>query len=162
MAHADGDEENWIARQREAVEEYLGREEVDHLTIEDRPEFHVQPYVALWIIRSKKAPRRIGWWVISGDLPTDRIDGGEARNPREALRAFSRQWYDLSGHMLRGEEHPHLKVGTPDRWPELGDLLIYFQEMSRRATKFWKAGRHSWPPPPIMAARKGRPTHPPA
>ena len=25
--------------------------------------------------------------------------------------------------MLRGEEHPHTKIGTPDQWPELGDLL---------------------------------------
>jgi hypothetical protein len=25
--------------------------------------------------------------------------------------------------MLRGEEHPDVKIGTPDQSPELGDLL---------------------------------------
>ena len=65
----------------------------------------------------------MGWWAISGDLPTDYVSRGKIAHPREALRAFAHHWREMSDYMLRGEEHPDVKIGTPDQWPELGDLL---------------------------------------
>jgi hypothetical protein len=116
-------ETSWIADQRRVVEEYLCRQKVDHLGVGECPAFFVHPYIALWAIQSKKAPGGIGWWAISGDLPTDYISSADGRHPREALRAFSRIWGEAASFMLRGEKHPDFSVGSPEQWPELGDLL---------------------------------------
>ena len=116
-------ENTWIASQRKIVQEYLDRQAVGHLGVGEYPAFHVHPYVAVWAVQSKKAPCWVGWWAISGDLPTDYVERGKIAHPREALRAFARQWRELSAYMLRGEEHPDIKIGTPDQWPGLGDLL---------------------------------------
>jgi hypothetical protein len=105
------------------VEEYLQRERVDHLGVGEYPAFHVHPYLAAWAVRSKRAPGSVGWWAISGDLPTDYVSRGKIAHPREALRQFARQWRAVSGSMLRGKEHPEVMIGTPDQRPELGDLL---------------------------------------
>lgn len=116
-------EDTWIASQRKVVQEYLERERVDHLGVGEYPAFHVHPYVAVWAVQSKKAPGWVGWWAISGDLPTDYVSRGKIAHPREALRAFALHWREMSDYMLRGEEHPDVKIGSPDQWPELGDLL---------------------------------------
>lgn len=116
-------EDTWVASQRKVVQEYLEREQVDHLGVGEYPAFHVYPYVAVWAVQSKKSPGWVGWWAISGDLPTDYVSRGTITHPREALRAFAHQWHELSSYMLRGEAHPDVKIGTPDQWPELGDLL---------------------------------------
>ena len=115
-------EDAWIASQRRVVQEYLERERVDHYGVGDVPAFHVHPYVALWAVQSQRSPGWVGWWAISGDLPSDYVSRGKIAHPREALRAFARRWHELSAYMLRGEEHPDVKIGTPDQWPDLGDL----------------------------------------
>jgi hypothetical protein len=116
-------EDTWIASQRKVVQEYLERERVEHLGVGEYPAFHVYPYVAVWAVQSKKAPNWVGWWAISGDLPMDYVSRGKIAHPREALRAFAHRWREMSDFMLRGEEHPDVKIGTPDQWPELGELL---------------------------------------
>jgi hypothetical protein len=65
----------------------------------------------------------MGWWAISGDVPTDYVSFNDADHPREAMRHFARQWAEVSSFMLRGERHPESTIGTPDQWPELGNLL---------------------------------------
>ena len=117
-------EDTWIASQRKIVHEYLERERVDHLGVGEYPAFHVHPYVAVWAVQSKQSPGWVGWWAISGDLPTDYVSRGRIAHPRTALRAFAHHWRELSAYMLRGEKHPDVKIGTPDQWPELGDLLL--------------------------------------
>ena len=117
------DEGIWIEAERKHAEDYLREQRVEHLGVGEYPAFYVHPYLALWAVQSKSSPGWIGWWVITGDLPADCISANEKRHPREALRAFARHWQELSGFMLRGEEHPDVRIGTPDQWPELGDLL---------------------------------------
>jgi Domain of unknown function (DUF4826) len=116
-------ENDWIVAQRGRVEEYLGREGIEHAGIAEYPTFHVHPHLALWAVQSKKSPGRKGWWAISGDVPTGHIGWNEGRNPREALRAFSTQWAEASANMLRGKETPGYSIGTPAEWPRLGKLL---------------------------------------
>jgi hypothetical protein len=123
MSKPETNEDVWIGSQRRIVEEYLQRERVDHLGVGEYPAFHVYPYVAVWAVQSKRAPGGVGWWAISGDLPTDYVSRGKTAHPREALRAFARHWRELSNYMLRGEEHPDVRIGTPDQWPKLGKLL---------------------------------------
>jgi hypothetical protein len=123
MSKSQSNEEQWVAAQRKLVEEYLFREKVDHCGVGEWPAFHVHPHVALWAVQSKRTPGAIGWWAISGDLPTDYISSNDGRHPREALRAISQHWREVSDFMLRGEDHPDVRIGTPDQWPKLGDLL---------------------------------------
>jgi hypothetical protein len=117
-------EENaWVSAQRDAVRQYLEREGVRHGAIGEWPAWHVHPFLAIWAIESLAAPGRIGWWAITGDVPTDYVGSREASHPRDVMRHFATQWTEVSSSMLRGERHHDLAIGTPDRWPELGDLL---------------------------------------
>jgi hypothetical protein len=116
-------EERWCVEQRVQVEEYLKEQKVDHGEIGEWPAWHIPPYVAIWAIESKNNPGWCGWWVISGDLPTDYISAEKVKHPREAMRMFAEVWGEVSGHMLRGESHPTVKIGTKEDWPVLGDLL---------------------------------------
>lgn len=118
------DEDSWIQAQRKDAVGYLRRQRVKaSRRVGKYPAFHVHPYLALWAVESKRSPGSIGWWAITGDLPTDYISSSEGRHPRDALRAFARHWKELSKFMLRGEAHPDCRIGTPREWPELGDLL---------------------------------------
>ena len=121
-------EELWVAEQRNAVLHYLSGEGVKYRQLGDWPAWHLHPYLAVWAIESYIAPGRMGWWAISGDVPTDYVCFGEVDHPRLVLRHFAREWAEVSSFMLRGEPHPETTIGTPEEWPELGDLL------QRRAT----------------------------
>jgi hypothetical protein len=74
-----------------------------------------------------RTPGAIGWWAISGDLPTDYLSGHDATDARGALAAFAERWHAVSAYMLRGEEYPTVRIGGSSDRRELGDLL------SRRA-----------------------------
>src|SRR6185369_5787854 len=87
------------------------------------PAWHVPPYLAVWAIESNINPGWVGWWAISGDLPTDYISAEKVKHPREAIRTFAAVWAEVAGYMLRGEPHPAIKIGNPEDWPVLGDLL---------------------------------------
>lgn len=113
----------WLNAERQRAADYLNAERVDHLGVGEDPTFHVWPYLALWAVQSKSNPGWVGWWVITGDVPSDYIGSNEGRHPREAPLAFARHWSEASAHMLRGEAHPTCHIGTPDQWPQLGELL---------------------------------------
>jgi Domain of unknown function (DUF4826) len=125
-------EDEGIANERMRVEEYLRRHGVDHLGVGEFPAFHVQPYLALWAVQSKKSPGWIGWWAISGDLPTDYISSNEGRHPREALHAFAGHWVKAANAMLDGKKYADYSIGTPEQWPELGKLLKRRARVIRR------------------------------
>ena len=121
MKHRDN-EDAWIEAERKHAEDYLRKQGVDHLGVGESPAFHVHPYLALWAVQSKASPGWIGWWAVSGDLPADYISRSEARHPREALRAFARQWREVSGCMRRGEPHPDYRIGSSEERSALGEL----------------------------------------
>jgi hypothetical protein len=56
-------------------------------------------------------------------LPTDYISAEKVKHPREAIRTFAEIWAEVADYMLRGESHPSIKIGVPNDWPMLGDLL---------------------------------------
>lgn len=126
-------ENDWIVAQRAQVEEYLRREGIEHAGVAEYPTFHVHPHLALWAVQSKESPGRKGWWAISGDVPTDKINWDKCRNPREALRAFSNQWAEASANMFRAKETPGYSIGTLVEWPNLRDLL---QRRARTLRKY--------------------------
>jgi hypothetical protein len=116
-------EESWVEDQRTLVRTYIDRQDLRPGRISDWPAWHIHPYLAIWAIESAKAPRRVGWWVISGDVPTDYVSSIDASDPREVMRHFAQQWHDVATHMLRGQAHPAVSIGPPEQWPAVGDLL---------------------------------------
>jgi hypothetical protein len=116
-------EEAWVADERNKVVAYLVQQRVEHLGVGEWPAFHLQPYLAIWVVQSKKCPGAIGWWAISGDAPTDYMSGEGVHHPRKAMAHFSRRWAEVSDYMRRGQAHPETRIGKKEDWPDLAPLL---------------------------------------
>ena len=117
-------EANWLRKQRDQSVGYIEKQGIKHRGVSEEPEWFVAPYVSLWTVESGEKPGAIGWWVISGDLPTDYLSGNDATDPRSALGAFAVRWEEVSTYMLRGEDHPAMQIGKSENRKELGDLLL--------------------------------------
>jgi len=113
----------WVREQREALLDYLVREQVNHKGVPERPEWLVAPYVAIWSVESRKRPGAVGWWAISGDVPTDYMSSSEVRDARMAMRVFGRRWMKASKQIAAGVEPEEIRIGTPESWPQLAPLL---------------------------------------
>ena len=116
-------EEQWCEQQRIRVVEYLKIEKIDHGEIGEWPAFLVAPFVSIWAIESLKAPGWLGWWVISGDLPTDYVSAINIKHPRDAMRSIAERWLEVASYMERGIEHPDINIGSPLNQLELSSLL---------------------------------------
>jgi Domain of unknown function (DUF4826) len=117
-------EAHWLVEQRCNVQRYLDAEGVQHGGVDLAPAWFIAPYVSVWTVRSVTKASAVGWWAISGDLPTDYLSGNDATDPRRALNAFSRRWQEVARYMDRGEDHPTIKIGDRQNGPALGDLLM--------------------------------------
>lgn len=117
-------EEAWCDERRADVADYLGRQRVASGRIGEWPAWHIAPYVSIWAIESGETPGAIGWWVISGDLPTDYISGHDAKDPRQALRAFADRWTEAAEEIAEGTCPPDFQIGrTSDERKSLAPLL---------------------------------------
>jgi hypothetical protein len=116
-------EAQWLTEQRENVQRYLQREEVRHQGVALQPDWFVAPYVSVWRVESKARPGAVGWWAVSGDLPTDYLSSHDATDARSALAAFAVRWREVSACMLRGQEHRDVRIGERGNRRELGELL---------------------------------------
>lgn len=110
-------EEEWIAAERGKVIAYLAQQGCQHGGVGEWPAFHVDPYIALWAVQSPTVEGRIGWWAISGDVPTDYMSSSSGYHPRDAMRYLSSQWLALADTMMRGIAKEGYRIGTPDLWP---------------------------------------------
>ena len=115
--------DSWCEQQRTVAADYLARQPVQFGELGEWPAWHIAPYVAVWAVESVKAPGRVGWWVITGDLPTDYASGGGVPDPRAAVSVFSERWAEAAMAMERGEEPREITVGGPESAAELGPLL---------------------------------------
>lgn len=106
----------WIRQQRASLLRYLADAHVDHTGVAETPAWLVAPYVAIWSIGSKKRPGAIGWWAISGDVPTDFAFSNEIRNARMAMRVFSRRWKKASKRMAAGEQPDGFVIGPREAY----------------------------------------------
>jgi hypothetical protein len=136
----DPEEAAWAAAQRERVVAYLASQQVDHAGLSLEPRWFLSPYVAVWAVRSKTNPDRIGWWAISGDLPTDYITCTSERDNAEVLLSFSRQWKAAAAHMSPGTQMPGYRIGSPGREKELAPLLLSRAEVLEHFARDMKAG----------------------
>jgi hypothetical protein len=122
-------EKKWFAIRRDEVANYLEREGVKHGGIGEEPAWFVAPYVSIWTVESQRCPNSVGWWAISGDLPTDYVSAKNINNPREAVQAIATLWQEASQYMERGEKHPTFSIGNGDNDEELGPMLASRAEL---------------------------------
>lgn len=113
----------WSSEQKDNVAAYLKREGLVHGQIAENPDWFIVPYVSIWRIAGIKNLNAIGWWAISGDLPTDYCSSKGISDAREAIRYFAKTWDEVSRCMLQGKPHSQITIGKEEDWPELGDLL---------------------------------------
>lgn len=119
-------EERWCAEQQKIVADYLHSQKVKHGRIGEWPAWHIAPYASIWAIESLARPDGIGWWVISGDLPTDCISSADVKQPqhqRKAMRVFAGNWLDVVTAWKDGREIENTRIGDPSSHEELGPLL---------------------------------------
>ena len=99
-------EEAWCAARAADVAACVQRQGLEHGRIGEWPAWHAMPYASLWAVESQHRPEWVGWWAISGDLPSDVIAAHDLSLPRDALRAFGKRWV-LHGEALdRGDVPP--------------------------------------------------------
>lgn len=119
-------EEQWCERQRVRIADYLQSENVVHGRIGDWPAWHIAPYVAIWAIESVRQPDWIGWWAISGDLPTDYISATDVESPqrpRKALRAIAERWLRQVAAWKEGRCLDGMRIAGAHSYAELAPLL---------------------------------------
>jgi hypothetical protein len=127
MKEIDWDDESnidrWCMEQRENVERYMSEQPVEFGALGEWPAWNVAPYVSVWAVESIESPGKIGWWVISGDLPTDYTSGAGTQDPRSAVAAFATLWESAAAKMERGEHLDHFIIGDPENAYALAPLL---------------------------------------
>ncbi len=119
-------EERWCASQQRIVADYLRSQKVNHGRIGEWPAWHIAPCVSIWAIESLTRPEWIGWWVISGDLPTDYISSADVQqpqHPRKAVRIFAQNWLEVVKAWRDGREIENTRIGDPNESERLGPLL---------------------------------------
>ncbi|WP_083850757.1 DUF4826 family protein [Novosphingobium sp. Rr 2-17] len=81
------------------------------------------PYVAVWAIESVINPGCVGWWAVSGDLPTDYTGCGPERHPREGLRDIAARWQDAAEKWSENKSVEGWSIGTAEDRATLAPLL---------------------------------------
>jgi hypothetical protein len=122
-------EEQWCAQQREAICSYLVEQGVASPNVGDWPAWYVAPVVAVWAVESQRRPGWVGWWAISGDLPTDYTTCGEDRRPRQALYDIGRRWRDAAASWAIGKRNEAMSLSSREAEKELAPLLAARAEL---------------------------------
>jgi hypothetical protein len=123
---ATDEDELWCNAQRNVVANYLRSQGVEHGRIGDWPAWHVTGCAAIWAIESKARPEWIGWWAISGDLPTDYCSAADIeppQHPRKAIREIAGRWQSLVSAWQDGLELTDFTIAGPHPKEELAPLL---------------------------------------
>lgn len=116
-------EERWCAEQRTAITRYLDGEGLRHGRIGEWPAWHVAPYVSVWAIESAAMPEAMGWWGITGDLPTDYVSAAQVDHPRRALQTVARRWLMACDAVAAGRHPEGMSISGHDAAPQLIPLL---------------------------------------
>lgn len=129
----DGEDLAWITDQRGVINSYLQSQGCKHAGVSLEPRWYLSPYLAIWAVRSKANPELIGWWAISGDVPTDYTTAtSELQSDADVLAAFSLRWSQSSEAMRRGE---FTGIGKPESVNELAPLLQKRAEMLQKLSE---------------------------
>ncbi|MBP6575101.1 MAG: DUF4826 family protein [Flavobacteriales bacterium] len=136
----DSNNERWCHEQRSVAAAYMEAQPVGFGQLGDWPAWHIAPDVSIWAIESLKAPGKVGWWVICGDLPTDYASGENTPHPRIAVGVFAKRWAQLAASMERGEDPASFSIGTL----ECADELIPLLKSRARLLSEWVSDDSVW------------------
>jgi hypothetical protein len=142
----DQEDAEWVAAQRQKVIDYLVMQRVEHYGVSLEPRWFLSPYLAVWAIRSRANPDRVGWWAISGDVPTDYITCLHEQDSGDVLTGFAKVWKAAAAKMATGEQLENFKIGdgNPARAKELAPLLLKRAEMLEEIASGMKSGTFPW------------------
>ncbi|MEI7986252.1 MAG: DUF4826 family protein [Armatimonadota bacterium] len=133
-------EGDWCAQQREHVEWFLDQQPIQPGRIGEWPAFHIAPHVAIWAIESGEEEDLLGWWVITGDLPTDYFSAMELHHPREVLAAAADRWQMLLDNIKNGVEDDSISLPGLAENLELQEILNIRVKLLRKTygmDDFW-------------------------
>ena len=133
-------ESDWCAQQREHVEWFLDQQPIQPGRIGEWPAFHIAPHVAVWAIESGEVEDLLGWWVITGDLPTDYFSAMNLHHPREILVAAADRWEKLLHNIERGITDNDMTIVGLESNPELQEILRVRVRLLRQTAEpdeFW-------------------------
>lgn len=120
---SEDESDAWCVGQRQQVLSYLAGEGFQSPTLGDWPAWHVAPIISVWAVESVEQPGWVGWWVVSGDFPTDYIACGSERQPRQALRDIGQRWQDAAQKWAEGKPADGWSLRNPAQEGELAPLL---------------------------------------
>jgi len=130
----------WAAGQHDRVVDYLASQAAKHAGVSLEPRWFLHPYVAIWSVRSNERPDRIGWWAISGDLPTDYLTCANEQENADVLLSFSRRWKAAAEQMATGVQPSGYCIGPPGLEKELAPLLLTRAQLLEDFANDIKAG----------------------
>ena len=146
MATEDNEDENWVQGQRLQVLVYLKENLAEFRSLGECPAWDVCPYFAIWAVESVANPGSVGFWVFSGDVPTDVIKRDWKRaddNPRSALARLIQAWSAYLTNLEAGKNPPGISFGNSDEGRrDMAELL------QRRISLLvdWRDDQSIWPP----------------
>ena len=116
-------EEQWCLEQNAHALAYFDSIGLKRGEFSEWPAAFIAPIFAIWAVESGSAPGKIGWWVITGDLPTDYISGTGAPDPRVAVSKFAEKWSGWVEAVECGAPPTDYTIGEPSEAPDLAALL---------------------------------------
>ncbi len=131
------DRKQWMLHEHGKVLQYVSNNSLDFSKIIQKESAVLPPLVAIWLIESKTYSQ--GFWVISGDLPTDHIVGGNAKNAREAVKHFALRW-QLKAENILNELGLEQNSSEDETNIEFANILISKAEelyLLADSEKFW-------------------------
>jgi Domain of unknown function (DUF4826) len=142
----DHEEAKWVAAQRQIVVDYLVNQRLQHGGVSLEPPWFLSPYLAVWAIRSSANSDLVGWWAVSGDVPTDYITCRDEQDPGDVLTEFSKVWKAAAKKMAVGKQLDNSVIGggDPARAKELAPLLLRRAEMLEELAAGIKSGKFPW------------------
>lgn len=108
----------WVEGQFENMGRYAADNKLlEGSTAEGRPTWAIPGKLFIGRIWDKEDETNV-WWIISGSIPTDHIEGSVAATPREALRHFCLKWQLQSGRLEQAADPT-----DKQSWTGIGDNL---------------------------------------
>jgi hypothetical protein len=111
-----------------------------HGALSEEPLSYCGGLACVYAIDAPNQPGTVGWWAISGDLPTTYLPATEIPDPRAFLRTVSQRWNAAITAMERGDPPSDITIGKPKDWPHIIPLLRYRAD----TLEFWADDDSAW------------------
>ncbi|MFT7536356.1 MAG: hypothetical protein ACI85K_002310 [Hyphomicrobiaceae bacterium] len=134
-------EEKWCAEMRTQALQYLETQRALHGEVGEWPAWHIAPYVSIWAVESVATPGRVGWWVVSGDLPTDYVSAEVIEHPRDAMQSFADRWKGYAAAVRDGSAFDGVEIAGVRDDP---DGMLPVLESRAETLAEWAADDSLW------------------